>query len=65
MGNSKLEIDGKEYVDLKNVPFVGNNEEYNELLKSIKRTQKLLAITDEGDPDYKEYAEELKQLKLR
>ena len=63
MGNSKLEIDGKEYVDLKNVPFVGNNEEYNELLKSIKRTQKLLAITDEGDPDYKEYAEELEQLK--
>ena len=63
MGNSKLEIDGKEYVDLKNVPFVGNNEEYNELLKSIKRTQKLLNITDEDDPEYKEYAEELEQLK--
>ena len=63
MGNSKLEIDGKEYVDLKNVPFVGNNEEYNELLKSIKSTQKLLNITDEDDPEYKEYAEELEQLK--
>ncbi len=63
MGNSKLEIDGKEYVDLKNVPFVGNNEEYAELLKSIKKTRKLLAITDEDDSEYKEYLDELEQLK--
>lgn len=63
MGNSKIEIDGKEYVNLKNIPFVGNNEEYTELLKSIKKTQKLLAITDEDDPEYKEYLDELEQLK--
>lgn len=63
MGNSKIEIDGKEYVNLTNIPFVGNNEEYTELLKSIKKTQKLLAITDEDDPEYKEYLDELEQLK--
>ena len=61
--NGKVTIDGKEYVDLKNVPFAGNNEEYNLLLKSIKKTQKLLAITDEDDPDYADYAADLQDMK--
>ena len=59
----KVVVDGKEYVELKNVPFAGNNEEYNLLLKSIKKTQKLLAITDEEDEEYAEYASELQELK--
>ena len=63
MGDSKICIDGKEYINLKNIPFVGNNEEYNELLRSIKRLQRLIAITDEDDPEYKEYMDELEQLK--
>ena len=63
MGDSKILIDGKEYVNLKNIQFVGNNEEYTELLSSIKKTQKLLAITDEDDPEYEEYLKELEQLK--
>lgn len=63
VNNGKVTVDGKEYVDLKNVPFAGNNEEYNLLLKSIKKTQKLLAITDEDDPDYADYAADLQEMK--
>ena len=58
-------IGGKVYVDLKNVPFAGNNEEYNLLMKSIKKTQKLLSVTEPDDPDYREYAIELNELKER
>lgn len=65
VSNGKVTIDGKEYVDLKNVPFAGNNEEYNLLLKSIKKTQKLLAITEEDDPDYADYAADLQDMKER
>lgn len=63
VNNGKVTIDGKEYVELKNVPFAGNNEDYNLLLKSIKKTQKLLAITDEDDPDYADYAADLQDMK--
>ena len=62
VNNGKVTLDGKEYVDLKNVPFAGNNEEYNLLLKSIKKTKKLLAITDEEDEEYADYAAELQEL---
>lgn len=62
VNNGKVTLDGKEYVDLKNVPFAGNNEEYNLLLKSIKKTKKLLAITDEDDEEYADYAAELQEL---
>ena len=55
----KVTIDGKEYVDLQNVPFAGNNEEYNILQKLIKKNKKLLAVTEPDDPEYAEYASEL------
>lgn len=61
--DGKVVFGGIEYVDLKNVPFAGNNEEYNLLLKSIKKTKKLLAITDEDDEEYADYAAELQELK--
>ena len=61
--NGKVTIDGVEYVDLKNVPFAGNNEEYQLLQKSIKKTQKLLSITETDDPDYSEYAKDLNEMK--
>ena len=63
--DGKISIEGKEYVDLKNVPFAGNNEEYNLLQKSIRKTQKLLAVTDEDDPEYQEMVAELDDLKER
>ena len=58
-------IIGKEYVELTNVPFAGNNEEYNLLLKSIKKTRRLISVTDEDDPEYAEYKEELKDLEKK
>ena len=60
--DSQVSINGKVYVNLQNVPFAGNNEEYNLLLKSIKKTKKILAVTEEDDPEYAEYAAELKEL---
>lgn len=59
--DGKVSIDGKEYVDLQNVPFAGNNEEYNNLQKLIKKNKKLLAVTEPDDPDYTEYATELQE----
>lgn len=61
--NGKVTIDGTDYVDLKNVPFAGNNEEYQLLQKNIKKTQKLLALTETDDPDYSEYAKDLNEMK--
>ena len=65
ISNGRVIIGGKEYVELKNVPFAGNNEEYNLLLKSIKRTRRLISVTDEDDPEYAEYKEELKDLEKK
>ena len=63
--DSQIVVGGKTYVDLKNVPFAGNNEEYNILLKSIKKTKKILAITEPDDEEYAEYAQELIDLQER
>lgn len=63
--DAKIIFDGKTYVDLMNVPFVGNNEEYALLLKNIKKTKKLLAITEPDDEEYTEYAEELRSLEAK
>ena len=60
--DGKVIVGNTEYVNLEKVPFAGNNEEYNLLLKNIKKTKKLIAITDEDDTDYAEYVEELQQL---
>ena len=40
--DGKVTSDGKEYVNLQNVPFAGNNEEYNATKKSISKKQNLL-----------------------
>lgn len=63
--DAKIIFDGKTYVDLMNVPFVGNNEEYALLLKNIKKTKKLLDITEPDDEEYTEYAEELRALETK
>lgn len=62
INNGKITIDGKEYVNLQNVPFAGNNEEYNRLIRDIKKTRKLLAVTDIEDEDYMTYAKDLDDL---
>lgn len=60
--DAKVLVAGREYVDLNNVDFLGNNEEYHLLLHSIKKTKKLLAVTEVTDPEYSEYAQELQTL---
>lgn len=57
--DSKVMVSGRESIDLNNVEFVGNNDEYKQLFKLITRTRKLLAVTDASDPDYLEYKKEL------
>ena len=37
--DSRVEVDGKPFVELKNIPFAGNNPEYLQLLKQIDITQ--------------------------
>lgn len=60
--DGKVTVDGKEYVDLQNVPFAGNNEEYQLLQKNLKKTRKLLAVTEMDDPEYVEYATEIEEM---
>ena len=60
--DGKVTIDGKEYVDLQNVPFAGNNEEYNATKKSISDKQNLLQFVPTDNPLYSQTAEELRQL---
>ena len=48
--DSKVEIDGQSLVELKQVPFAGNNAEYLQLLRDIERAQaRVLKYPDEGD----------------
>ena len=61
-GDGQVRVGGEVYVELKNLNFVGNNEEYNRLIRDIKKTEKLLSITDSDDSDYREYAIELQGL---
>ena len=60
--NGKVIIDGKEYVNLKNVPFAGNNEEYNLLQKSINDKRELLKYLPVDNPIYNKQAEELQEM---
>ncbi len=61
--NGKVLIGGEEYINLRNVPFAGNNEEYNLIQNNIKKTQKLLSVTSPEDPDYEEYDKDLREMK--
>ena len=63
--DSQVKINGQTFVNLSNVPFAGNNEEYNLLLKNIKKTKKLMAVSEPEDPEYSEYAQELQELEKR
>lgn len=63
--NSQVYVSKTPVVDLKNVSFMGNNEEYNRLLKDIKKTRKLLSITDVTDQEYSIYAQDLMDLEKK
>ena len=48
--DSHVEVDGTPFVELKNIPFAGNNPEYLQLLKQIEATQtRVLKYPDDMD----------------
>ena len=57
--DGKVTMEGKEYVDLQNVPFAGNNEEYNDLIKDIEELQEDLEDMSPDNPRYARKAEKL------
>ena len=59
--DSQVEIDGQPFVELKNVPFAGNNPEYLQLLKQIESTQARVLKY----PDDREFRQELHDLQER
>ena len=63
--DSQVKVNGKIYVNLASVPFAGNNEEYNLLLKDIRKTKKLLSISEPEDPEYSEYVQELQEMEKK
>lgn len=63
--DSQVSVNGQTFVNLTNVPFAGNNEEYNLLLKNIKKTKKLLSISEPEDPEYSEYAQDLQEMEKK
>lgn len=59
--DSRVEIDGQPFVELKNVPFAGNNPNYLQLLKQIETTQTRVLKY----PDDREFRQELHDLQER
>ena len=59
--DSQVEIDGQPLVELKNVPFAGNNPEYLQLQKQIESTQARISKY----PDDNEFRQELHALQER
>ena len=57
--DSKVIINGKPYVELANVPIIGNNEKYKLLQKTIEDKCMLLSLIDQSHPKYFDYRKEL------
>lgn len=62
INNGKVTLDGKEYVDLKNVPFAGNNDDYNEIKDEIEELKEDLEDMSPESPRYARKAERLLNL---
>ena len=58
--DGKVLLEGKTYVDLTNVPFVGNNEDYNVLVKDISDLKETLKYLPKDLPIYAEQATKLR-----
>lgn len=61
--DGKVLVGGKEYVDLANVPFAGNNEEYNRLKEDICELEEDLEDMDPENPRYDRKSKRLKELR--
>lgn len=60
--DGKVVFGGIEYVNLKNVPFAGNNEEYNEIKDEIAELQEDLENLSPDSPRYAKKSEKLQKL---
>ena len=58
--DSQVEIDGQPFVELKNIPFAGNNPEYLQLLKQIEATQARV-LKYPGDLDFRQELHNLQE----
>lgn len=59
--DSKVTVFGKDlFIDLMKIPFLGNNETYNDLLDDITDLKDWL---EEHEPDHKKYAEKAEKLR--
>lgn len=59
--DSKVTIFGKDlFIDLKKIPFIGNNDKYNSLIDQINYLKEWL---EEHEADHKRYSEKENQLK--
>ncbi len=61
--DGKVLVGGKEYVDLANVPFAGNNEEYNRLKEDICELEEDLEDMDPENPRYERKSKRLTELR--
>lgn len=61
--NGKVAAGGREYVDLTNVPFAGNNERYKYLQQNIRDKQELMTYIPSDHADYEKHATELQEMK--
>lgn len=59
--NSRVEVDGKPFVELQNVPFAGNNPEYLQLVKQMETAQARVLKY----PDDRDFRQELHSLQER
>lgn len=58
-------LDGVGCIELKNIPFACNNEEYLLLLRKEKETQQILTCTDKESPFYVDLVKDLTAIKER
>lgn len=61
--DSKVFVAGKEYVELKNVPFAGNNEDYNNIKEEILELKEDLEDISPESPRYSKKAKKLNDLR--
>lgn len=57
--DGKVVVGGKEYVELANVPFVGNNDEYNDLKEEIAELEEDIQDMDPNSPRYQKKLDKL------
>lgn len=63
--NGKITVNGVDYVDLRNLPFVGNNEEYNDLKEQIEDLEEWLDDHNSEHPKFAGKQDKLEKLQVR